>query len=155
MSEGTLRWLNKTTGYGLIRPDGRGRDLFVRSTDLVIDEAEHPLEEGAEVSYEVKQDANGMRAIAVSRRRRRYSWRDDSLKHRGEGGHMEFGRTRGIRIGVFVGTVLGGILGHVALGPGVGLYIGIVLGAVIGASLAGALVASLARRRSVRQRGLF
>ena len=82
--EGTLRWLNKTTGYGLIRPDGRGRDLFVRTTDLVIDEAEQPLEEGAEVSYEVKQGANGMRAIAVSRRRR-YSWRDESLKrHEGK-----------------------------------------------------------------------
>src|SRR5215207_6550873 len=72
--KGTLRWLNKTTGYGLIRPDGRGRDLFVRTTDMVIDEAEQPLEAGAEVSYEVKQGANGMRAIAVSRRRR-YSWR--------------------------------------------------------------------------------
>jgi len=82
--KGTLRWLNKTTGYGLIRPDGRGRDLFVRTTDLVIDEAEQPLEAGAEVSYEVKQGANGMRAIAVSRRRR-YSWRDESLKrHEGK-----------------------------------------------------------------------
>jgi cold shock CspA family protein len=77
--KGTLRWLNKTTGYGLIRPDGRGRNLFVRTTELVIDEAEQPLEEGTEVSYEVKQGANGMRAITVSRRRR-YSWRDDSLK---------------------------------------------------------------------------
>jgi cold shock CspA family protein len=45
MAEGTLRWLNETTGYGLIRPDGRGRNLFVRSMDIVIDEAEQPLEQ--------------------------------------------------------------------------------------------------------------
>jgi CspA family cold shock protein len=83
MAEGTLRWFNETTGYGLIRPDDGRRDLFVRGTDMAIGGAE-PLEEGAEVSYEVKQRANGMRAIDVARRRR-YSWRDDSLqRHEGK-----------------------------------------------------------------------
>jgi cold shock CspA family protein len=34
MAEGTLRWFNKATGYGLIRHDDRGRALFVRATDM-------------------------------------------------------------------------------------------------------------------------
>ena len=78
MAEGTLRWFNEATGYGLIRPDGGRRDLFVRGMDMAIGGTE-PLEEGAEVSYEVKQRGNGMRAIHVSRRRH-YSWRDDCLQ---------------------------------------------------------------------------
>ena len=75
MSEGTLRWLSGETGYGLIRPDGGSRNLFVRSTDIVISEADS-RGEGDEVSYEVNQGRNGMRATNVSRRHR-YSWRDD------------------------------------------------------------------------------
>lgn len=69
MAEGTLRWFNEATGYGLIRPDDGGRALFVRDTDMTFGGAQ-PIEEGAEVSYEVKQRGNGMRAINVSRRRR-------------------------------------------------------------------------------------
>ncbi len=56
-------------GLRSIRPDDGRRDLFVRGTDIEIDEAE-PLREGTEVSYEVKQRGNGMRAINVSLRRR-------------------------------------------------------------------------------------
>ncbi len=68
MAEGTLCWVNEATGYGLIRPDDGGRDLVVRSTDMATGGAE-TLEEGVEVSYEVK-GGNRIRAINVSRRRR-------------------------------------------------------------------------------------
>ncbi len=89
MAEGTLRWLNEATGYGLIRPDEGGRDLFVRSTDVATGGAD-PLEEGDEVNYEVKQGGNGMRATNVSRRRR-YSWRDDSReRHEGKEARNEY-----------------------------------------------------------------
>ncbi len=70
MAEGTLWWINERTGYGLIRPDDGGRDLFVRGTDLALGGAE-PLEEGAQVSYEVCPVGTGMRAINVYRRRRK------------------------------------------------------------------------------------
>jgi cold shock protein len=89
MAEGTLWWVNEATGYGLIRPDDGGRDLIVRGTDLAIGGAES-LEEGAEVGYEVKGRKNGMRAVNVSRRRR-YSWRDDSLdRHEGKEARREY-----------------------------------------------------------------
>ena len=88
MTEGTLRWFNEETGYGLIRPEGGGRDPFVRSTDVAIGGVE-PLEEGAGVSYEVKR-GNGRRATNVSRRHR-YSWWDDSLqRHEGKEARNEY-----------------------------------------------------------------
>ncbi len=89
MTEGTLWWVNERTGYGLIRPDEGGKNLFVRPTDLAIGGAE-PLKEGAEVSYEVKQGGTGMRAVNVSGRRR-YSWREDSLdRHEGKEARREY-----------------------------------------------------------------
>ena len=78
MAEGTLWRVNERTGYGLIHPEDGGRDLFVRDTDLALGGAE-PLEEGAQVSYEVCPGGAGMRAIRVYGRRP-YSWRDDSLQ---------------------------------------------------------------------------
>jgi CspA family cold shock protein len=88
MAEGTLRWFNEVTGYGLIRPDDGGRDLIVRGTDMATG-GDEPLGEGAEVSYEVK-GANGVMAINVSRRRR-YSWRDDCLgRHEGKEARNEY-----------------------------------------------------------------
>lgn len=50
----------------------------MRRTDVAPGEA-GLLEEGAEVNYEVKRGGNAIRATNVSRRRR-YSWRDDSLE---------------------------------------------------------------------------
>jgi cold shock protein len=89
MAEGTLRWLNEATGYGLIRPDDGSRDLFVRPTDVAMDGPD-ALDEGVEVSYEVKQGRSGMRATRVSRRRAS-SWRDSCLdRHEGKEARREY-----------------------------------------------------------------
>ena len=89
MAEGTLRWLNEATGYGLIRPDDGSRDLFVRPSDVAMGGAD-AFVEGVEVYYEVKQGRNGMRATRVSRRRA-YSWRDDCLqRHEGKEARREY-----------------------------------------------------------------
>jgi len=88
MAEGTLRWFNEATGYGLIRPDDGGRALIVLGAEMAIGDGE-PLGEGAAVSYEV-EGANGVSAINV-RGRRRYSWRDDSLqRHEGKEARNEY-----------------------------------------------------------------
>src|SRR5215217_7099659 len=80
--EGTLKWFNEVTGYGLIRPDDGGRDLLVCGRDLAIGGSE-PIEAGAAVSYEVNS-RSGLRAFNVSLRGR-HSWRDESLKsHEGK-----------------------------------------------------------------------
>ena len=66
--EGTLKWFNEGTGYGLIRPDAGGRALLVSGRDLELDGSE-PIEEGAAVSYEVNR-RSGLRAFNVSLRGR-------------------------------------------------------------------------------------
>jgi CspA family cold shock protein len=76
MPEGTFRWFSEEMGHGLIRPDDGRRDLFVGRRGIASGEA-GSLDTGDEVTYEVYQGSNGMQATNVSRRRRRYSWRDD------------------------------------------------------------------------------
>ena len=68
LEEGTLWWLNETTGYGLIRRPLPGRrDLLMRPQDVARNEV-CPLEEGDEVSYEVKKNRTRTRATNVSLR---------------------------------------------------------------------------------------
>jgi CspA family cold shock protein len=86
--EGTLKWFNEVTGYGLIRPDDGGRALLVSGRDLELD-GFAPIEEGAAVSYEVNS-RSGLRAFNVSLRGH-YSWRDDCLpRHEGKEARNEY-----------------------------------------------------------------
>ncbi len=85
MAQGTLRWFSPETGYGLISPDGGGRNIFVRSTGFAPGSGPETLEKGDEVTYEVTQGRNGRRATNVSRKGPGYSWRDDCLeRHEGK-----------------------------------------------------------------------
>jgi CspA family cold shock protein len=68
LEEGRLWWLNEATGYGLIRPDDGGKDLFLHPRDIANSEA-RPLEEGDKVRYEVKRSGDRLRPTNVSRRR--------------------------------------------------------------------------------------
>ena len=86
--EGTLKWFNEVTGYGLILPDDGGKDLLVCGRDLALD-GFAPIEKGAAVSYEVNR-RSGLRAFNVSLRGR-YSWRDDCLpRHEGKEARNEY-----------------------------------------------------------------
>jgi CspA family cold shock protein len=66
--EGTLRWFNEVTGYGLISPDDGGRELLVGRSDMAFGGSE-PIEEGVAVSYEVKSKS-ALKAFNVSRKGR-------------------------------------------------------------------------------------
>ena len=88
--EGTFKWFSAETGYGLISPDGGGRNLFVRRTGAADVSELESLEKDDEVTYEATQGRNGLWATNVSRKRG-YSWRDDSLeRHEGKEARREY-----------------------------------------------------------------
>jgi CspA family cold shock protein len=66
MPQGTVKWFNGEKGYGFIRPDDAGEDLFVHYSGIVGD-GFRSLDEGDKVTYEVAQGRKGMQAQNVSK----------------------------------------------------------------------------------------
>ena len=61
MSKGTVKWFNTTKGYGFIRPDDDGADVFVH-INAVQRSGLQGLNEGQEVMYELREQRNGKMA---------------------------------------------------------------------------------------------
>jgi CspA family cold shock protein len=55
MAIGTVKWFNSTKGYGFIKPDNGGPDVFVHIS-AVERAGMSSLNEGQKVSYEAKMD---------------------------------------------------------------------------------------------------
>ncbi|MDI3567358.1 cold-shock protein [Bradyrhizobium sp. Arg816] len=58
MAMGIVKWFNPTKGYGFIRPEDGGPDVFVH-LGAVEKAGLATLEEGARVSYELKAGRTG------------------------------------------------------------------------------------------------
>lgn len=52
MATGTVKWFNKTKGFGFIQPDSSGNDVFVHITALT-QAGLNDLKDGQRVSYEL------------------------------------------------------------------------------------------------------
>ena len=63
---GIVKWFDNDKGYGFIRPDDGGEDLFVHHTGIT-GGGFKSLEEGETVTYEVAQGRKGMQAQNVSK----------------------------------------------------------------------------------------
>ncbi len=66
MAQGTVKWFNQEKGYGFIKPDDGGEDLFVHYSGIA-GEGFRSLEEGEKVSYEVTRGKKGLQAENVSK----------------------------------------------------------------------------------------
>ena len=60
MSNGTVKFFNKSKGYGFIVPDDGGKDVFVHVNGLV-----DQIAEGDKVSYDVEEGQKGPNAVNV------------------------------------------------------------------------------------------
>ncbi|MGB2819432.1 MAG: cold shock domain-containing protein [Phycisphaerae bacterium] len=63
MPTGTVKWFNKTKGYGFITSDD-GTDVFVHHTDIQ-SEGFRMLEEGEAVEFEITEGPKGPKAANV------------------------------------------------------------------------------------------
>ncbi len=65
MANGTVKWFNDSRGYGFITPDEGSKDLFVHHSNI-LGSGFRSLDEGARVSYEQREGAQGPEATKVA-----------------------------------------------------------------------------------------
>lgn len=58
------RWVSEK-GFGFIKPDGGGKDLFVHFSNIVGIDGRVDLEEGQAVNYELGEGKKGPMAVEV------------------------------------------------------------------------------------------
>jgi CspA family cold shock protein len=66
MAQGTVKWFSQDKGYGFIKPDDGGEDVFVHFSGIA-GEGFKTLDEGDKVTYEVTEGRKGPQATNVSK----------------------------------------------------------------------------------------
>jgi cold shock CspA family protein len=64
MSTGTVKWFNDAKGFGFIKPDDGGEDLFAHFSQIE-GSGFKTLKENQRVSFEVTQGAKGKQASGI------------------------------------------------------------------------------------------
>ena len=65
MATGKVKWFNPTKGYGFIKPDDGGEDLFVHHSSIQ-GERYKSLKEDQSVTFDVEDGEKGPQATNVS-----------------------------------------------------------------------------------------
>lgn len=64
MATGKVKWFNNAKGYGFIRPDAGGDDLFVHYSYIEMD-GYKSLKAGQSVEYDIREAPKGLHAINI------------------------------------------------------------------------------------------
>ena len=65
MATGTVKWFNKTKGFGFIVPDEGEKDVFVHIT-AVLASGLQELSEGQKVTYQSIEEPKGLKAVEIA-----------------------------------------------------------------------------------------
>lgn len=65
MATGRVKWFNNAKGYGFVRPDHGGEDLFVHYSYITMD-GYKTLKAGQPVNFEVKEAPKGNHAVNLT-----------------------------------------------------------------------------------------
>ena len=65
MATGKVKWFNNAKGYGFIRPDTGGEDLFVHYSYICMD-GYRSLKAGQQVTYDVREAPKGLHAVNIN-----------------------------------------------------------------------------------------
>ena len=63
MQQGTVKWFSSEKGYGFIKPQSGGEDVFVHHSEVSGDD----LREGEEIEFVVEETPKGLSAVNVQR----------------------------------------------------------------------------------------
>ena len=65
MATGKVKWFNNAKGYGFIRPDTGGEDLFVHYSYICMD-GYRSLKAGQQVTYDEREAPKGLHAVNIA-----------------------------------------------------------------------------------------
>ena len=64
MPNGTVKWFNNAKGYGFIRPETGGDDVFAHYSTITM-EGYRSLRAGQEVTFETTEGEKGLHAVKI------------------------------------------------------------------------------------------
>jgi len=65
MAHGTVKWFNNAKGFGFIRPDDGGEDIFAHYSTIQMD-GYRTLKAGQDVNYELNAGPKGHHAASIT-----------------------------------------------------------------------------------------
>lgn len=63
MNTGEIKFFNATKGYGFIKDDQTGKEIFLHITGLI----DQPINQGDKVSYDIQDGRKGVNAVNVKK----------------------------------------------------------------------------------------